>query len=147
MTEPSYQTNDPKGWCGDPKRGAAMGRVTIHGAPKGPITVRETVLDSGGYDRNGTYFGQGPALYWYADGFGNVDAVMRASDIGMVVEHLQASYPGVLLTIADPIRPKCCGIGDADCQYGGDDITDYTDYCELCANEIQESEDEDGEET
>src|SRR5690606_26966366 len=26
---PSYSTNDPKGWCGDPRRGAAMGRPSV----------------------------------------------------------------------------------------------------------------------
>jgi hypothetical protein len=27
--QPSYATNDPKGWMGDPRRGAAMGRGTV----------------------------------------------------------------------------------------------------------------------
>lgn len=78
---PSYSTNDPRGWCGDPKRGAAMGRGAQHDAdPELPIKLylQRIYLDSGGYDRNGTYFGFGEPLYWYADSDGTVDAMLRA---------------------------------------------------------------------
>lgn len=78
---PSYKTNDPRGWCGDPRRGAAMGRVAIENGPlEGKMTLRRVRLCSGGYDSNGTYFGIGQPLYWYADKGGNVDAVIRASN-------------------------------------------------------------------
>ena len=30
---PDYTTNDPKGWCGDPARGAALGRPSYHAHP------------------------------------------------------------------------------------------------------------------
>lgn len=76
----SYKDNDPKGWCGDPKRGAAMGRNDCHAENrKTPLKfyLRKVRLDSGGYDSNGTYFGTGDPLYWYADEDGNVDAVLR----------------------------------------------------------------------
>jgi len=79
----SYADNDPRGWCGDPKRGAAMGRAMIHDAPRAePLKLRlcHVPLNSGGYDRLGTYFGLGAPLYWYASDDGRVDAMLRASD-------------------------------------------------------------------
>jgi hypothetical protein len=60
---PDYSTHDPKGWCGNPSRGAALGRPTVMDAPKdfsGRLFVSRVRLNSGGYDKNGTYFGHGP---------------------------------------------------------------------------------------
>ena len=77
---PSYRTNDPRGWCGDPKRGAALGRATVQGIYDGSqLTLRRVRLDSGGYDSNGTYFGCGAPLYWCADDSGEIDFMLRAS--------------------------------------------------------------------
>lgn len=78
MATPSYKSNDPKGWCGDPARGAAMGRGSLLGVPEGRMVLRRVRLDSGGYDSNGTYFGHADPLFWYADEGGNVDAMLRA---------------------------------------------------------------------
>lgn len=78
---PDYRTNDPKGWGGDPKRGAALGRPSIHKADReAPIKLylRKVRLDSGGYDPNGTYFGIGAPLYWVSDSEGTVDYMLRA---------------------------------------------------------------------
>lgn len=66
---PDYKSNDPQGWCGDPKRGAALGRPTVKDAPKdfaGKLHLRRVHLGSGGYDSNGTYFGIGQPLWWVA---------------------------------------------------------------------------------
>ena len=80
---PDYATHDPRGWCGDPQRGAALGRPTIRdGAPTGKMTLRRVRIDRGGYDSNGTYFGLGSPLYWYADESGNVDGMLRATSRG-----------------------------------------------------------------
>ena len=86
MNAPSYQTHDPKGWCGDPKRGAAMGRHS-HGVDlenyDGLLYVREIRLDSGGYDRNGTYFGGGRGtspLYWICSPDLTIDRMTRAGN-------------------------------------------------------------------
>lgn len=85
---PSYKTNDPKGWMGNPKRGAEMGRPSIHlvqkeGTEDVPYTdrlyLRRVRLDSGGYDSNGTYFGVGNPLYWVANEDGTIDYMLRAS--------------------------------------------------------------------
>lgn len=77
----SYKTNDPRGWCGDPSRGAALGRMTVHDAASYSalkLVLRRVRLDRGGYDRNGTYFGIGQPLYWYASADGSIDGVLRA---------------------------------------------------------------------
>lgn len=79
--KPSYSTNDPKGWCGDPKRGAALGRPSVLDAVEdfsGKLTLRRIRLDSGGYDPNGTYFGTGTPLFWVASDDGTIDYVLRA---------------------------------------------------------------------
>ena len=76
---PDYSTNDPKGWGGDPKRGAALGRPTILPDDRDGFTeklyLRHIPLDSGGYDPNGTYFGHSPRqkLYWCASADLSVD--------------------------------------------------------------------------
>ena len=80
---PSYTDRDPKGWCGDPRRGAAMGRGSYHADDKGApvkLYLRRIRLDNGGYDCNGTYFGHGEPLYWVADASGDIDYMLRARD-------------------------------------------------------------------
>jgi len=80
-SKPSYSDRDPKGWGGDPRRGAAMGRGTWAGPAdfSGRITLRRVHLDNGGYDTNGTYFGHGDPLYWYASDDGEIDGMLRAA--------------------------------------------------------------------
>lgn len=95
--DPDYKTNDPKGWCGDPKRGAALGRPTIS-EPDGntfraPLTLREVKLDSGGYDCNGTYFGIGAPLYWCASRDGKIDRVFRATGRAEAEARVTKMYP------------------------------------------------------
>lgn len=90
-----YSTNDPRGWCGDPSRGAAMGRPSIHEAGySGPLSVRRSYLNSGGYDSNGTYFGTGNPLYWVSSPDGEVDYMLRAFARADAREHVLATYPG-----------------------------------------------------
>jgi hypothetical protein len=91
---PDYATNDPKGWCGDPKRGAAMGRPSDHSPGfAGKLHIRRIVLNMGGYDRNGTYFGIGAPLYWVASECGEVDYVLRAADRTWARTMVLAKYP------------------------------------------------------
>jgi hypothetical protein len=93
---PSYTDNDPRGWCGDPSRGAAMGRGSIHEAPTDSsvkLVLRRVRLDNGGYDRNGTYFGWGQPLYWYADSEGEIDAMLRADTRAQAKEQIRVKYP------------------------------------------------------
>lgn len=156
---PDYKTNDPKGYMGDPRRGAAMGRRSINPDAAGwtveglktaadiedarartaeaekenrpgdgykrqcweaaaasfreeaarlrslipsaeamqtdarKITLQRVRLDSGGYDRNGTYFGHDLPLYWAADESGDYDATFRAADRNAAKAIVRETYP------------------------------------------------------
>lgn len=93
---PDYSTHDPKGWCGNPSRGAALGRPTVMDAPKdfsGRLFVSRVRLDSGGYDKNGTYFGAGPPLYWVASEDGDIDFMLRANSREDARESALREYP------------------------------------------------------
>jgi len=93
--KPSYSTNDPKGWCGDPKRGAALGRSNVVGKyDESKLTLRRVRLNSGGYDPNGTYYGFGEPLYWCADGAGEIDFVLRAADRKAAKKQVRVYCPG-----------------------------------------------------
>ncbi len=94
MSAPSYTTNDPRGWCGDLKRGAAIGRPSDHCQGfEGRIFLRRIRLNSGGYDPNGTYFGIGVPLYWVASEGGEVDYMLRADSRGSAREMVLVRYP------------------------------------------------------
>lgn len=90
-----YGRHDPKGWCGNPKLGAALGRPTVRGPVEyaGRLTLRRTRLNNGGYDRNGTYFGTGDPLYWYADDDGEIDGMIRAKNRADARTAVLALYP------------------------------------------------------
>jgi hypothetical protein len=62
-----FRKNAPKGYCGDPGRGAAMGRADINpeAEPAGPLTVCYVALDEDGYDVCGAYWGNTPEHYTY----------------------------------------------------------------------------------
>ncbi len=97
---PSYSTNDPKGWCGDPSRGAALGRGTLKGPAdfNGKIYLRKVRLCQGGYDVNGTYFGIGAPLYWYANDDDSeiedaIDGMLRAGTRWEARRKVLAMYP------------------------------------------------------
>lgn len=101
MGSPSYTTNDPLGWGGDPSRGAALGRSSIRAEEpesfRGKLTLRRIRIDSGGYDSNGTYFGFGAPLYWYAcedeNGETIIDDMIRADSREGAKEKIRAKYP------------------------------------------------------
>ena len=91
----SYQANGPKWWCGDPRRGAALGRPTITGDAGygGRLYLRRIRLNSGGYDRNGTYFGHGRPLFWCASADGAIDRMTRADDREDAKRLMLEEYP------------------------------------------------------
>jgi len=94
VNNPSYSTNDPKGWCGDPKRGSALGRPAVVGEYDGSkLTLRRVPIDSGGYDRNGTYFGIGERMYWCASNDGEIDYVFRAASREDAKRIVREYYP------------------------------------------------------
>ena len=97
---PDYSTHDPKGWCGDPRRGAALGRATIQEGDAKTVTGRMTLRRvrmsaDGAYDSNGTYFGCGDPLYWcaYSDDDHDVDFVIRARSRDDAKAQVLEEYP------------------------------------------------------
>jgi hypothetical protein len=94
---PDYTVNDPRGWCGDPERGAALGRPSIHiRGFNGRLYLRRIRLDSGGYDQLGTYFGSGLPLYWVASADNSVDYMLRAETRASAKRQVWAEYPAAL---------------------------------------------------
>ena len=95
LNKPDYKTNDPKGWCGDPNRGAALGRSNIKGQYDGqPMILQKIGLDSGGYDKLGTYWGFGDPLYWVASQDGKIEVTFRAGNRKEAKEIVRKEYPG-----------------------------------------------------
>ena len=92
-----YSRNDPRGWGGDPTRGAALGRPTVDADNPntftGKLTIKRTKIDSGGYDKNGTYFGIGNPLFWVSDDDGDVDYMIRAYDREEARNKVLGKYP------------------------------------------------------
>jgi hypothetical protein len=99
----SYTDNDPRGFCGDPKRGAALGRPSIHftfsdGTPEfESLSVIRKQLDDGGYDENGTYFGIGDPLFWVSSEGGEVDYMIRAHNLNDARAQVRGRYPSVAI--------------------------------------------------
>lgn len=99
MPKPDYNLRDPKGWCGDPKRGAALGRRTVHGEPNyaGKMVLVRVRVDNGGYDKNGTYFGDGGrfSVYWFAsaDEDQSIEGTLWAASREEAKRHVREMYP------------------------------------------------------
>lgn len=91
MSKPRYEDRDPRGWHGDPSRGAALGRVSVRkpGAA-GRLTLQRIRINSGGYDRLGTYWGIGAPLYWCASEDGRYETTFRAADREAAKAHVAA---------------------------------------------------------
>jgi hypothetical protein len=75
-----------------------MGRCSRHTSPdfSGKLVLRRIPLNSGGYDRLGTYFGLGGPLYWYAfhdKGRIIIDAMLRAEDREDAKHQIRVRYP------------------------------------------------------
>jgi hypothetical protein len=93
-----YAENDPRGWCGDASRGAALGRPHIGAdrVPVGIMRLNRVELDAGGYDRLGTYFGLGPPL-WFTYGSDSedesIEMTFRAESREDAESKVLRSYP------------------------------------------------------
>ncbi len=97
-----YTVHDPRGWCGNPARGAALGRHSYHArdqtAWQGKLYVSRVRLDTGGYDSNGTYFGAGEPLYWVRSADYEIDYMLRAPDNVLARAMALREYPMATLT-------------------------------------------------
>ena len=95
---PDYKVHDPRGWCGDPARGAALGRGEYHPedprAYTGKLALRKVRL-SGDYDQNGTYWGyvRGWDLYWCASEDNEIDWCVRGTSRADARAKVIAKYP------------------------------------------------------
>lgn len=97
---PDYKRHDPRGWGGDPKRGASLGRPHIIDEPKsynGILYIRKVPL-SGGYDRLGTYWGIGEPLYWVANTEGTIDYCIRERTRRDAVRTVRGIFPWAGIT-------------------------------------------------
>lgn len=91
MSEPRLPAS---GWCGDPSRGASMGRGSFGEEPPAEkVHLVRIRLDRGGYDNGGAYWGQGLPLYyaWTDDGEHNLWT--RAADRNHAVEIVLKRWP------------------------------------------------------
>lgn len=101
-----YSRHDPKGWCGDPSRGAALGRPTIKDEPREePIDLYVSMVRlKDGYDRNGTYFGVGEPLWWCSNEEGTVDFVLRAGSLTKVSAEILNEFPKATVRFRGAVR-------------------------------------------
>jgi hypothetical protein len=109
---PDYEKNDPRGWCGDPLRGAALGRGPNRVDPDfdGEVTVMRVAMDDegvnaddpgcGAYDHLGTYWGHGPPLYFITSEDGEVEMMLRASDAQAAVRQARKECPAAHFVIS-----------------------------------------------
>lgn len=96
MTTASYKVHDPKGWCGDSKRGAALGRPDRIGDPAyaGVLTLRRVRIDRDGYDGLGTYWGcSSTPLYWFASADHYIDRTVWAAGREAARAFVLREYP------------------------------------------------------
>jgi hypothetical protein len=103
MSIDRYKKNAPKGYCGDPGRGAAMGRADINpkAEPAGPLTMCYVELDEGGYDVCGTYWGHSYDHHLYF-AYGNDEAgedielfLWSGSSAARARADVRARYPDI----------------------------------------------------
>jgi len=88
--EPMFDYQKPdRGWCGDPERGAAMGRTSdLSHDTTVVLRMRRVPLDEGGYDPGGTYWGTPDDLFCVFD----ADGAMRYLRAGSLDE-VRAEFP------------------------------------------------------
>lgn len=76
----TYHGLEPdRGYIGDPRRGASLGRADVRGDPDtaARFHLRRVRLNAGGYDSGGVYWGHGGALFHYESADGTASGFVR----------------------------------------------------------------------
>lgn len=98
---PSYKHNDPKGYCGDSTRGAALGRHTIREKDNGydgfAVLRKVRMSAAKDYDILGTYWGHMNGLYiwWCATKDYEIDFCVRATSKESAEDEVRRYYPNI----------------------------------------------------
>lgn len=66
---PSPKLPEDRGWMGDPRRGASMGRASSRPdvKPAAKVYLKKMPIDRDGYDSGGSYWGIGDPMFWASD--------------------------------------------------------------------------------
>ena len=89
------------GWMGDPRRGAALGRVSRPPSPDSALAMRLQYvrLDSGGYDAGGAYWGHHKRLYTAFTDDGAHVLFFRADDRAAARAHVLERFPNAKVRV------------------------------------------------
>lgn len=103
---PQYNPPDDKGYMGDRKRGASLGRSDKNGfynkagewveltvTPDAKPMTLVRVRMCGAYDSGGAYWGLGEPLYYYSDATGSIDGYVRGATRDAAKAAVRASHP------------------------------------------------------
>lgn len=98
MTALDTSTSPDRGYMGDRKRGASLGRATVLGSPSHRdnrilFHLRRVRLDQGGYDPGGAYWGIGSPLFEAWDDGGEAYMTFRTGDREAAKEAVRGTYP------------------------------------------------------
>lgn len=91
-------TTPDRGWMGDRRRGASLGRGRVLGDPSHRdnrilFHLCRIRLDRGGYDPGGAYWGLGPPLWEAWDNGGEAYMTWRTGNREAAKEGVRCTYP------------------------------------------------------
>lgn len=98
---PSYKYNDPRGWGGDPSRGASLGRASIQRKDNGydgfAVLRKVRMSADKDYDLLGTYWGhmEGLHVWWCATKDYEIDFCVRATSRKSAEDEVRKHYPNI----------------------------------------------------
>lgn len=84
-----------RGWMGDPKRGAGIGRPTCNPTcyPLRKFYLERVRINSQGYDSSGAYWGTGEPLYWAHDYPATHECFVRGATRAAAKEAVRQTFP------------------------------------------------------
>lgn len=119
------------GWCGNPARGASMGRESIHIDPDEPQQAElvRVYVNSQGYDPGGSYWGTGAPLFELATEDGS--QFFRAYDREDAVAYVAENWPEVTI-LSEPTLDRTLPVDD------DIDVTDAVVHCNALSLSIEQ---------